>query len=123
MEPDRRHCGHGFGVLHECVPAKAGALVLRHQHHDAQINPKHIRVIPAGKKLNASTKLYLRHAFGNPLWMLRSTAMQSEDRNGMDPPTAHGTIEPSIGPIAGGPPHATYPFTESDAVIPHSLFE
>src|SRR5882762_8822672 len=46
--------------------------------------------------LNASTKLYLCHAFGKPLWMLRSTAMQSEDRNGMDPPSRtwnDGTID------------------------------
>ena len=73
--------------------------------------PKSIPITSASyqpeRGLNASTKLYLCHAFGNPLWMLRSTAIQSEDRNGMDPPAAQGTTEPSIGPIAGGPPHAT----------------
>ena len=57
--------------------------------------------------LNASTKLYLCHAFGNPLWMLRSTAMQSEETTGIDPPAAQGTMEPSIGPIPGGPPPTT----------------
>src|SRR5208282_3572704 len=57
--------------------------------------------------LNASTKLYLCHEFGNSAWMSRSTAMHSEDRNGMDPPAAQGTMEPSIGPIDGGPPHTS----------------
>ena len=49
--------------------------------------------------------------------------MQLEERNGIDPPAAQGTMEPSIGPIDGGPPHTTYPFTESEAVMPHRLFE
>ena len=31
---------------------------------------------------------------------------------------AAGTTVPSRGPMAGGPPHATYPFSESDAVMP-----
>src|SRR5271155_4128603 len=73
--------------------------------------------------LNASTKLYLCQAFGNSARISRSTAMQLEERNGIDPPAAQGTIEPSIGPIAGGPPHTTYPFTESEAVMPHRLLE
>lgn len=123
MEPNRRHRTHNFRVLHECVPDEAGTLVLRHQHRDAQVNPEYIRVIPAGKRVERSTKLYLCHALGNPLWILRSTAIQSEDRNGIDPPVTLGTTKPSIGPIAGGPPQATQPFAESDAVIPHSLFE
>src|ERR1039458_2580186 len=73
--------------------------------------------------LNASTKLYLCHALGNSDWMSRSTTMQSEERNGMDPPAVQGTMEPSMGPIDGGPPHTTYPFTESEAVMPQRLFE
>jgi hypothetical protein len=105
MEPNRRHRTHNFRVLHECVPHEAGALVLGHQHRDAQVNPEHIRVIPAGKRLNASTKLYLCHAFGNALWILRSTATQSEDRNGIDPLVAQGTMEPSIrNPLSGVQP-------------------
>src|SRR5438270_11531427 len=39
--------------------------------------------------------------------------------NMSDPPAAHGTSVPSIGPSRGGPPHDTYPFALSDAVIPH----
>jgi len=45
--------------------------------------------------------------------------MQSLNRNGNDPAVAHGTIVPSMGPCSGGPPHATYSWGESDAVIPH----
>ena len=40
-------------------------------------------------------------------------------RNGIEPPGALGTMVPSIGPTAGGPPQITYPFWESEAVIPH----
>src|SRR5260370_29005457 len=90
------------------------------------VMPKSIPITSASYQpesgLNASTKLYLCQAWGNLLRMLRSTAMQSEDRNGMEPPVAQGTMEPSIAPIGGGPPHATLPLTESDAAIPHRLF-
>src|ERR1017187_6502909 len=48
--------------------------------------------------LNASTKLYRCHAPGKSLWMLRSTAMQSEERNGTDPPAAQGTMGPANRP-------------------------
>ena len=39
VKTDSRHRRQGFRVLHECVPDEGAALVLRHQHHDAQINP------------------------------------------------------------------------------------
>ena len=39
-------------------------------------------------------------------------------RKGSEPPAAAGATVPSMGPIAGGPPQATYPLAESDAVIP-----
>ncbi len=38
--------------------------------------------------------------------------------NAKDPPAALGTTVPSIGPISGGPPQTTYPFSESEDVIP-----
>ena len=47
METDSRHRGDRFRILHECVPDETGAVVLRHQHHDTQINSDHVRVIPA----------------------------------------------------------------------------
>src|SRR5271165_2601977 len=34
VKTDGRHCRYGFRILHECVPDKAGALVLGHQHQD-----------------------------------------------------------------------------------------
>src|SRR5258708_36939762 len=49
METDGRHRGDGFRILHECVPDETGAVVLRHQHHNTQINSDHVRVIPAGE--------------------------------------------------------------------------
>src|SRR4029079_14093442 len=38
-----------------------------------------------------------------------------------DPAAAAGTTLPSIAGFLGGPPHATYPFWLSDAVIPQTL--
>ena len=32
---------------------------------------------------------------------------------------ALGTTVPSMGPISGGPPQTTYPFGESEALMPH----
>ncbi len=40
---------------------------------------------------------------------------------GSEPPAALGTTVPSIGPVAGGPPQTTYPFSESEAVIPQKI--
>jgi len=47
--------------------------------------------------------------------------MQSERAKAREPPVAQGTMLPSIAPIEGGPPHAVYPFAESEAVIPQRL--
>jgi hypothetical protein len=49
--------------------------------------------------------------------------MHSFGMNTNDPPAAHGTMLPSILPIAGGPPHTAYPCSESDAEIPHKSSE
>jgi hypothetical protein len=38
-----------------------------------------------------------------------------------DPAAAAGTTVPSIALFLGGPPHATYPFWLSEAVIPQTL--
>lgn len=51
---------------------------------------------------------YLDHACA--VWFTRiffKTAMVSCGRKGIDPAAAHGTIDPSIRPINGGPPHAS----------------
>src|SRR5260370_34115704 len=47
MKPRLLHRGLCFGVLHEHVPDELRALVLRHQHGDAEIDAKHVRVIPS----------------------------------------------------------------------------
>src|SRR5260370_4357476 len=38
-------------ILHERVPHKLRALVLRHQHGNPQIDADHVRVIPAGQRI------------------------------------------------------------------------
>src|SRR5215467_11962380 len=71
--------------------------------------------------LKASTRPYRfqqRFSYCRRMWW--STARHPPGRKGNDPPAAAGTTVPSIGPIAGGPPQTTYPWAESDAVIPHS---
>src|SRR5574340_511456 len=74
--------------------------------------------------LSASTNPYRDHArFPYLVLIVCSTWIVCLGRNGSDPPVAQGTILPSIGPVAGGPPHTTYPFAESDAVIPQRSFE
>src|SRR5260370_4240958 len=47
MKPRLLHRGLYFGVLHEHLPDELRALVLRHQHGDAEIDAKRIRVIPS----------------------------------------------------------------------------
>ena len=47
--------------------------------------------------------------------------MTGRGRNGSEPADALGTIVPSMGPTAGGPPQITYPFGESEAVMPHKV--
>src|SRR5260370_34491297 len=47
MKPRLLHRGLYFGVLHEHVPDELRAVVLRHQHGDAEIDAQHICVIPS----------------------------------------------------------------------------
>src|SRR5260370_20947005 len=47
MKPRLLHGGLYFGVLHEHLPDELRALVLRHQHGDAEIDDKRVRVIPS----------------------------------------------------------------------------
>src|SRR4051812_26726153 len=70
--------------------------------------------------LNAFTNPYFVHAEGYLVRMALKTLRASTGRKGNDPPAALGTTVPSIGPMAGGPPHTAYPCCESDAVMPHN---
>src|SRR5438270_11969823 len=70
--------------------------------------------------LNAFTNPYLVQDEGYLLRIVFRTRSASAGKNVKDPPAALGTTVPSIGPIAGGPPHTTYPCCESEAVIPHN---
>src|ERR1700685_241801 len=70
-------------------------------------------------RLKAFTNPYLFQAAALFFRIDRSARRVASGRNGSDPPGALGTTVPSIGPNAGGPPHTTYPFSESDAVMPH----
>src|SRR5258708_22105978 len=56
MKPRLLHRGLCFGVLHEHVPDELRALVLRHQHGDAEIDAKRIRVIPSCKWIESVYK-------------------------------------------------------------------
>src|SRR5213596_656982 len=97
------HCGLGFGIFHEGVPNEVAAMIFRHQHGDAKVDAQHVRVIPAAKWIESIDEtVLLPHAFpvGPRRW--RNTRMQSSKRNGREPPVAHGTMLPSIGP--SGPP-------------------
>src|SRR6266436_4437044 len=47
MKPRLLHRGLYFGVLHEHVPDELRAVVLRHQHGDAEVDAQHICVIPS----------------------------------------------------------------------------
>src|SRR5438552_17871846 len=47
VESNFLHRGLRFGILHEGIPNETAAVVFRHQHGDAKIDPKHVRVIPA----------------------------------------------------------------------------
>src|ERR1700722_4239389 len=65
--------------------------------------------------LNASTNPYRHHVLSPYLSrIVRKTRRHAWGRNGSDPPAAAGVTDPSIRPTAGGPPHATYPYAESD---------
>src|SRR5581483_5082027 len=57
--------------------------------------------------LKASTNPYLVQDDGYLVLIVLSTRMVSAGKKGNDPPAALGTTVPSIGPIAGGPPHTT----------------
>src|SRR5260370_6999628 len=56
MKPRLLHRSLCFGILHEGVPDELRALVLRHQHGDAEINAQHVRVIPSCKWIETSYK-------------------------------------------------------------------
>src|SRR5713226_3327262 len=47
MKPRLLHRGLCFGILHEGVPDESRAVVLRHQHGDAEIDAQHVCVIPS----------------------------------------------------------------------------
>src|SRR5258708_9463556 len=47
MKPRLLHRGLCFGVIHEHVPDELRAMIFRHQHGDAEIDAKRIRVIPS----------------------------------------------------------------------------
>src|SRR5579859_8072025 len=69
--------------------------------------------------LKASTNPYRdQPRFPYLFLIVWSTCRHSCGKNGSEPPEAHGTTDPSFGPVAGGPPHTTYPLGESEAVIP-----
>src|SRR5260370_6174517 len=56
MKPRLLHRSLCFGILHEGVPDELRALVLRHQHGDAEINAQHVRVIPSCKWIESVYK-------------------------------------------------------------------
>ena len=47
MEAGTFHPALGFPVFHELSPHETGAVIFRHQHRDAEIDAKHICVIPS----------------------------------------------------------------------------
>jgi len=47
LESHFLHRGLRFGILHERIPYKTGAMILCHQHGDTEVNSQHVRVIPA----------------------------------------------------------------------------
>src|SRR5437868_12662656 len=69
--------------------------------------------------LNAFTKPYFVQDEGYLLRIVFNTRRVSAGKNGKDPPAALGTTDPSMGPMAGGPPQTTYPCCESEVVIHH----
>src|SRR6267378_5269705 len=56
MKPRLLHRGLYFGVLHEHVPDELRAVVLRHQHGDADIDAQHVCVIPSCKRIESVYK-------------------------------------------------------------------
>src|SRR5216684_2395609 len=56
MKPRLLHRSLYFGILHEGVPDELRAVVLRHQHGDAEINAQHVRVIPTCKRIEGVYK-------------------------------------------------------------------
>ena len=111
-----------FRILHERVPHETGARIFRHHHGDARVDAHHVGVVPVRQRIER-----IHESVSRPARLpvrsssFRRTRMAACGRNGTDPPAAHGTTVPSIGPVAGGPPHTTYPCAESEAVMPHRL--
>src|SRR6478752_442588 len=46
LESGALHASHGFGILHEGVPDKSSARVLRHQEGDSGIDGNDVVVVP-----------------------------------------------------------------------------
>src|SRR5208337_1259902 len=60
-------------------------------------------------ELKASTNPYRPQAFAPQLdFKASKTSRHSLGKKASDPAAAQGTTVPSIGPCAGGPPHAVY---------------
>src|SRR5260370_32516303 len=56
MKPRLLHRSLYFGILHEGVPDESRAVVLRHQHGDAEIDAQHICVIPSCERIESVYK-------------------------------------------------------------------
>src|SRR5437588_4646410 len=64
VKSDFLHRGLRFGILHDGIPNETASMVFRHQHGDAQIDPKDVRVIPTVKRIEGVDEtVLLPHAF------------------------------------------------------------
>src|SRR5580704_547621 len=55
-EPRLLHRGVRFRILHKRLPHQTGPVILRHDHRDTQVNPQHILVVPAVKRIEGIDK-------------------------------------------------------------------
>ncbi len=76
-------------------------------HHHRVLPARHLWSYQLVRGLKAFTKPYLLHAEPYLLRMVFRTRNVCCGRKGKEPPVALGTMVPSIGPTAGGPPQTT----------------
>ena len=107
LESGALHASDGLRILHEGVPDKAGAGVLRHQQGDSGVDGDHVAVVPVFQRIKSIHESIRAPGRRIAISDIAQTRMTGCGRNGSEPPAALGTTVPSIGPMAGGPPQTT----------------
>src|SRR5690242_12128848 len=59
METSARHASLHVFVLHKLLPHETGAMILRHQHGDSQIQAEDVRVVPVRQGIESVAEAVL----------------------------------------------------------------